>query len=120
MAFKEGSRVEVIEIIRRWQVNTSLRGLARATGLSRKTVKKYLQAAEKCGVTRNGPTPCETQLLTLAPLNVPGPQQGVRPSEELLGPWALRGQLKDVVELLTGSWSRKSSLSPFPLPPVRN
>ncbi|MCX5975201.1 MAG: IS21 family transposase, partial [Coprothermobacterota bacterium] len=90
MAFKEGSRVEVIEIIRRWQANTSLRGLARATGLSRKTVKKYLQAAEKCGVTRNGPPPSEAQLLALAPLNVAGPRQGVRPSEELLGPWALR------------------------------
>lgn len=90
MAFKEVSRVEVIEIIRRWQANTSLRGLARATGLSRKTVKKYLQAAEKRGVTRNGPPPSEAQLLALAPLNVAGPRQGVRPSEELLGPWALR------------------------------
>jgi hypothetical protein len=36
MAFKEVSRVEMIEIIRRWQANSSLRGLARATGLSRK------------------------------------------------------------------------------------
>lgn len=90
MAFKEVSRVEVIEIIRRWQTNTSLRGLARATGLSRKTIKKYLQAAEKYGLTRSGPPPSEAQLLALAPLNVAGPRQGVRPSEELLGPWALR------------------------------
>jgi len=56
-SFKEVSRVEVIEIIRRWQANASLRGLARNTGLARKTFRKYLQAAEKCGLTRDGPPP---------------------------------------------------------------
>jgi len=90
MTFKEVSRVEVIEIIRRWQTNASLRGLARCTGLARKTVRKYLQAAEKCGLTRDGPPPSEAQLLALVPLNGAGPRQVVRPSEDLLGPWALR------------------------------
>ncbi|MEI6308576.1 MAG: hypothetical protein WCP58_02895 [bacterium] len=82
--------MEVIEIIRQWQANASLRGLANATGLARKTVRKYLQAAEKCGLTRNGPPPSETQLLALVPLNVAGPRQAARPSEDLLEPWALR------------------------------
>ena len=68
MTFKEVSRVEVEEIIRRWQAKSSLRGLARNTGLARKTVRKYLQAAEKCGLTRDGPPPSEDQLLALIPL----------------------------------------------------
>ena len=65
MAFKEVSRVEVTEIVRRWQAGAGVRGLASATGLSRKTVRKYVQAAEKYRLTRNGPPPTEAQLLAL-------------------------------------------------------
>lgn len=88
MAFKEVSRVEVTEIVRRWQVGVSVRRLASATGLSRKTVRKYTQAAEQCGLTRDGPPPTEEQLLTLVQLNVAGPRQVVRPTEDTLGPWS--------------------------------
>ena len=42
MAFKEVSRVELIEVIRRWQTGLGLRAVARTTGLSRSTVRKYL------------------------------------------------------------------------------
>ena len=90
MAFKKVSRVEVTEIIRRWQANNSLRGLARSTGLSRKTVRKNIQAAETCSLTRDGPPSSETQLLALVPLNVAGPRQVVRPRKDLLEPRALR------------------------------
>lgn len=88
MAFKEVSRVEVIEIVRRWQAGEGIRGLSRATGLSRNTVAKYLRAAQQSGLARNGPAATEEQLLALAPLNVPGPGKAARPSEEALQPWA--------------------------------
>jgi len=88
MAFKEVSRVEVIEIMRRWQAGDSVRRLANATGLSRKTVRKYTKAAEKCGLTREGPPPAEAQLLTLVQLNVAGPRQVERPTEDTLAPWS--------------------------------
>jgi len=57
MAFKEVSRVEVIEILRRWQTGVGMRALARGTGLSRNTIRKYIEAAERCGLTRDGPSP---------------------------------------------------------------
>jgi hypothetical protein len=37
--------MEIEEVVRRWQVNESQRAIARATGLARETVKKYLAAA---------------------------------------------------------------------------
>lgn len=90
MAFKEVSRVEVTEILRRWQGGSGVRTLARATGLSRNTVRKYIQAAERCGLTRDGPPPTEDQLLALVRLNIAGPRQVMRPTEEILAPWAER------------------------------
>ena len=47
MAYKEVSRVEIAEAIRRWQKGISLRRIASGTGLSRDTVRKYVTAAEK-------------------------------------------------------------------------
>lgn len=103
MAYKEVSRVEVKEIIRRWQVGESTRGLARATGASRNTITKYILAAETCGLKRDGPPPSESQILTLVQLNVVGRQPATRPSEALLGPWAdqIYRWLKDEKLLLT-------------------
>jgi transposase len=46
--------VEVIEIVRRWQAGAHIRSLARATGLSRNTVSKYIEAAKGCGLERDG------------------------------------------------------------------
>jgi transposase len=88
MAFKEVSRVEVIEILRRWQTGVGVRALARGTGLSRNTIRKYIEAAERCGLTRDGPSPTETQLTELVRLNVAGPRLVVRSTEEVLEPWA--------------------------------
>jgi len=88
MAFKEVSRVEVIEIVRRWQAGARIRSLARATGLSRKTIRKYTQAAEKCGLTRDGPPPTEVQILALVQLNAGGPRLIERPTDDTLAPWS--------------------------------
>ena len=50
MAYREVYRVLVLEVIRRWQLGESRRAIARAIGLSRNTVEKYVRAAQAAGV----------------------------------------------------------------------
>ena len=54
MAYKEVFRVEIAEVIRRWQSGSSQRHIASGTGLSRDTVSKYLAAAPEGGGTPGG------------------------------------------------------------------
>ena len=44
MGYKEVSRVDIVEVVRRWQTGISLRHIATGTGLSRDTVRKYVAA----------------------------------------------------------------------------
>ena len=88
MAYKEVLRVEIVEVVRRWQAGNSQRNIASGTGLSRDTVRKYLAAAIDVGVSREGPAPTEGQLSVLAGISRSGPRQAEMPSEDLLGPWA--------------------------------
>ena len=46
MAYREVPRMEIGEVIRRWQAGHSRRQIAASTGLSRDTVAKYLAAAQ--------------------------------------------------------------------------
>ncbi len=52
MSFRELTMIEVREVIRRWQAEQGLREIARATGLDRKTVRRYVEALAELGVTR--------------------------------------------------------------------
>jgi hypothetical protein len=55
MTFKEVSVVQVKEVLRRWLRGTEgLRRVADAAGVDRKTVRRYVEAAEALGVTRQG------------------------------------------------------------------
>ena len=74
MAYKEVFRVEIAEVIRRWQAGSSQRHIASGTGLSRDTVSKYLAAARKVGVRQEGPAPTEEQLSLLASVGRTGPR----------------------------------------------
>ena len=47
MAYREVSRMEIQEIIRRWQAGDSQRKIALGTGLSRDTIAKYVAAAQE-------------------------------------------------------------------------
>ena len=87
MAYKEVQRVDISEVIRRWQAGGSRRRIASGTGLSRETVGKYIALAEGLGVSREGPTPTEEQLRRLAAISRPGPQHGAVPTEDRLAPW---------------------------------
>ena len=68
MGHRELHRMEIEEVVRRWQVKESQRAIARATGLARSTVKKYLAAAASLGLSANGPQPSEAQLVELGRL----------------------------------------------------
>src|SRR3979409_2280568 len=65
MGYRELSRMEIVEVLRRWQRGESQRAIARASGVARETVKKYLRAAEELGLAANGPPPTEDQVVRL-------------------------------------------------------
>ena len=88
MAYKEVLRVEIQEVIRRWQAGSSQRQIAEGTGLSRATVRKYLSAAKGEGIDQDGPAPSEEQLSRLAGISRAGPRQVETPVEDSLAPWA--------------------------------
>ena len=76
MAYREVQGVEIQEIIRRWQAGLSQRRIASGTGLSRVTVRRYVEAAEAAGLTPGGPEPSEEQLAALATLSPLRPAAG--------------------------------------------
>ena len=88
MAYKEASRVEIIEVIRQWQAGRGIREIARSTGIARNTVRKYVLAAQSCGVARDGPPPDEAQITALVQLGRAGPRDAAVPTDKLLEPWA--------------------------------
>ena len=88
MAYREVTRVEIQEIIRRWQSGEGYRQIASGTGVSRNTVRRYLSAAKAEGIARDGPAPTDDQISRLVALGQSGPRQVETPSEELLAPWA--------------------------------
>ena len=88
MAYREVSRVEIAEVVRRWQSGESQRQIASGTGLSRKTVRRYIRAGVEAGLTRDGPVPSEDELTRLVGLNLSTPRKVETPTEEVLVPWA--------------------------------
>ena len=76
MGYRELNRMEIIEVVRHWQAGTSQRGVARATGLARETVKKYLAAAAALwtiGIqARSMNRPCQVSVRLAVSLCWPG------------------------------------------------
>ena len=81
MAYREVSRMEIKEIIRRWQAGDVPGRIAFGTGLSRNTVRKYLAAAQAEGIAQVGPPPSEDQLSRLATISLSGPRQAATPRQ---------------------------------------
>jgi hypothetical protein len=50
MAYREVSVIEIKEVLRLWLAGQSLREVTRLAGLDRKTVRRYVQAAQAAGV----------------------------------------------------------------------
>lgn len=76
MAYREVSRMEIGELIRRWQDGQSGRRIAASTGLSRNTVPKYLAAVEAEGIAQDWPAPTGEELSRLAAFGQVGPRPG--------------------------------------------
>ena len=53
MSYRELTMIEIKEVLRRWSAQQSLHQIARETGLDRKTVRRYVQAAESLGLERD-------------------------------------------------------------------
>ena len=49
MAYREVSRVEIAEVVRRWQSGISQRRISTGTGLSRATVRRHIEAVGEAG-----------------------------------------------------------------------
>jgi transposase len=88
MAYKEVSRVEIIEVIRQWQAGRGIREITRSTGISRNTIRKYVLSAQSCGVARDGPPLDESQTLKLVQLGRAGPREVVVPTDKVIEPFA--------------------------------
>lgn len=102
MAYEEIGRMEIIDVVRRWQAGESARATARALGLARNTVAAYLRAAEAAGIARDGLAPGDEQTAALLRSRRPGPAPGVRtaaaapltPHRERLGRWLSEDRLR--------------------------
>lgn len=88
MAYTEVTRVEIIEVIRQWQAGRKIREIARSTGIARNTVRKYVLAAQSCGLSREGPPPDEAQVIALVQLGRAGPRDAAVPTDKVLEPLA--------------------------------
>ena len=84
MGYRELHRMEIEEVVRRWQVNESQRAIARATGLARETVKKYLAATGRLGLSATGPPPTDRELGELRRLGVVATQPIMRVAPQAL------------------------------------
>lgn len=84
MAFREVQRMQVVEVVRRWRLGESRRSIARATGLSRNTVEKYVRAARAHGVEAGGEPLAESVVTQLLRLNETAPK-AVAPLAVVLG-----------------------------------
>lgn len=54
MAFREVRVFEVREVLRLWLGGEGLREVSRLAGMDRKTVRRYVEAAEELGLDRDG------------------------------------------------------------------
>jgi len=85
--YREVGLMQVVEILRRWQAGGSARTIARAMGLARNTVGKYLREAERLGISRQGPAPTNEQIIALSRLSQTAPPERTVPRAVLLEPY---------------------------------
>ena len=55
MSFRELTMTDVKEVLRRWTAGQSVRQMARESGVDRKTVRRYIEAAKAVGLTLASP-----------------------------------------------------------------
>ena len=83
MAYRELDRMEIVDLVRRWQAGETQRSSAEHSGVARATVWKYLRAAQRLGLEASGPPPDEAQLVHLARLSRAAASRPGRAAPEL-------------------------------------
>ena len=64
MVFREVNMGEVREVLRGWLDGVRLRTVAARAGVDRKTARRYVQAAQEAGLTRDaGPSALDDELI---------------------------------------------------------
>lgn len=63
MAYSPKGVMDIYEILARWHAGYSISGIAEALGIDRKTVRRYVRAAEEGGLSREAPLPERAVLL---------------------------------------------------------
>ncbi len=72
--------MQILEVVRRWQAGESQRQIARATGLSRNTVGRYIRTAAAAGIGLGQAPPGDDLVAGLLRKNQPGPSPGDVPA----------------------------------------
>jgi transposase len=100
MAFREVPMFEIREVLRLWLAGEGLRAIARLARVDRKTVRRYVTAAEAAGVVRDGGEDQLTDALIGAVCEAVRPARpgghgaawdALVPYEELIRGWVERG-----------------------------
>ncbi|PIV64400.1 MAG: hypothetical protein COS11_02375, partial [bacterium (Candidatus Ratteibacteria) CG01_land_8_20_14_3_00_40_19] len=55
MARRKMAVRDFVEIYEQWQGGLGKKTIARSLGISKRTVRKYIEIAEEAGITRSGP-----------------------------------------------------------------
>jgi hypothetical protein len=110
MAFREGPMFEIREVLRLWLGGEGLRAIARLARVDRKTVRRYMAAAEATGLVRDGGEDQLTDAVMGAVCEAVRPARpgghgaawdALVPHEELIRGWVDRGlRLTKIAELL--------------------
>jgi transposase len=110
MAFREVPMFEIREVLRLWLAGEGLRAIARLARVDRKTIRRYVAAAESAGLVRDGGEAQLTDELigavceAVRPVRLGGhgaAWDALVPHEELIRGWVDRGlRLTKIAELL--------------------
>ena len=65
MAYSPKGIMEILEVVVRWHAGQSISAISQSLGYDRKTVRRYVRAAQGCGVSREGVLPAGDQLAEL-------------------------------------------------------
>jgi transposase len=97
MAYREHGMWEVLEVLRRVHAGEALRSVARGTGRSPKTVRRYVRLARKLGWDTKAANPPDEQLASRVAVRLrPGPHE----LSETLAEAALLARVEELRQLL--------------------
>ena len=65
MPYKSYDMIDIYNIIKRWHGNYKITQISRTLGIDRKTIRNYIQLAEKVGLSKEKPLPEKAELFKL-------------------------------------------------------